>query len=261
MIAFVEVAPAADLYDRELKSTGAAIVERIGTSGRRMQIERNSDLFTLTRDGWIYIHAGIFKCYYNDRLVRLYERGDVLMFSPVADSLAGFHCVSEFAAEVTVFETNDITRLLGSTPDDAALMLRYCMLQSTLMHILCAAYASGECRPEFRISEFTPGSVIIAEGAPALEIFQMIQGTARVTVRGVEVGRVGEGEVFGEISFFTGLARSATVTATSDCMVQIMDKDDFIALARLKPSVNLAVSKTLSQRLVETNRRLAGDTR
>ena len=37
-----------------------------------------------------------------------------------------------------------------------------------------------------------------------------------------------------------------------------MDKDEFVTLVKLKPTVNLSISKTLSNRIVETNRKIAG---
>ena len=257
MIAYIEVPPAADVYDRELKTTGAIIAERLGGSGRRMQLERNSDLCAVSPGGWTFIRCGIFKCYFGSRLVRLYETGDLPVFAFLPDLPGDLRCTSEFGSEVTIFDAGDIALHIATHPGDAALLIRHVSLQSTLTHILCAAYTTDELRPEFRIREFEPGAVIIAEGAPALEIYQMIQGDATVTVRSVEVGKVGAGELFGEIGFFTGLARSATVTANTACTVQTMNKSDFLALARMKPSVNIAVSKTLSERLVETNRKIS----
>ena len=257
MISYIEMHPAAELLDKESKALGGSIIRSIAAETTSLQLERGTDLFSCVKDGLVYIDKGIFKYYHRNKMVRLYETGDLLFTAPLAVN-AECRCSSEFGAAVHLFDNKKLTAHFTAHPGDAPLFLRYFALQSALMHLLCAAYTTDDLRPDFSIKKFDPGTVIISEGAPALEIYQMIQGIAVVTVNKVQVGKVEAGEVFGEISFFTGSTRSATVTAETECIVQIMGKDDFITLASLKPSVNFAISKTLSERLVATNKKISG---
>ncbi|MBN1577705.1 MAG: cyclic nucleotide-binding domain-containing protein [Chitinispirillaceae bacterium] len=257
MIAYIEVPPSVDLLDKEAKALGNAIIKSLSTAGTPMKLDRDTDLFSCVTDGWVSIDKGIFNYYHRNKMVRLYETGDLLPLTSLG-SASECRCVSDFGTAIRIFGSQEIADHLAAHPGDIVHFLRYTAVQSTLMHILCASYSSDDLHPDFTIRAFDPGTIIIAEGAPALEIYQMIQGIAVVTVKNVEVGMVESGEVFGEISFFTESARSATVTAKTECSVQVMRKDEFLSLAKLKPSVNLAISKTLSQRLVETNKKIAG---
>ncbi|MBN1307894.1 MAG: cyclic nucleotide-binding domain-containing protein [Chitinispirillaceae bacterium] len=259
MIVYIEVPPTVDMLDKEMKTLGGLLRATLSTSGTPLQLDRGTDLLSCVSNGWVFIDNGIFKYYHRNKMVRLYETGDLLPLTSL-NVASECRCVSDFGTTIRIFENREIADHLAAHTDDIVHFLRYTAVHSTLMHILCASYSSEDLHPDFTIRTFKPGSIIIAEGAPALEIYQMIQGTAVVTVKNVEVGIVESGEVFGEISFFTESTRSATVIAKTDCTVQVMRKDEFLTLAKLKPSVNLAISKILSQRLVETNRKIAGET-
>ncbi len=258
MIAYVEVPGEAALIDIELKSLGKNIIDNLSVPGKQLSIERGTDLFSCVNNCWVFIHDGVFKYYHQSKLVRFYERGDMLAVQNSRNNY-GSRCMSEFGAVISTFSDQEIATHIATHPNDSRLFFRYLVLQTTVMHILCAAYTTDDLQPDFKFTKFDPGTVIIAEGSPALEIYQMVEGTATVTVKNVAVGTIEAGEVFGEISFFTGGTRSATVTATTECLIQVMQKNDFLTMVTLKPSVNLAISKTLSQRLVETNRKIAGN--
>lgn len=255
MIAYIEVPEEVTRLDILMKELAGTIAESITAVGRKEHLSTNTDLFSLTPEGWAIIQNGVFKFFFNSRLVRLYSTGDILPIIPEHRE-TGCTCTSEFGAEVHIVNADECNRHLASTPSTVPLFIRYLSLHTTMMHILCSAFMTDELHPELTIKEYRPGEIIIAQGAPALEIYQMIQGEAIVTVDGIEVGAVAAGEVFGEISFFTESTRSATVTAKNGCMVQCMGKDDFIDFTTMKPSVNFAISKTLSQRLMQTNKKI-----
>lgn len=256
MIAYIEVPPIVEQLDNSSKETGNEINTSLSSFGTRMKLESGTDLLRHAGSGWIYIQKGIFKYFYRNRLVRLYSTGDIIAITALQQD-SECRCVNEFGAEIHSFSNEEMVRYTASHPEDSRRLFDYLAMQSTLMHILCALYTTDDVRPDINIKQYEPDEVIIAEGDPAHEIYQMIQGDARVTVKGVKVGEVKSGEVFGEISFLTESTRSATVTADVTCAVQVMGKNDFTAMLKLKPSVNLAISRTLSQRLVETNRKIS----
>ena len=67
------------------------------------------------------------------------------------------------------------------------------------------------------------GEVLIAEGDPGTDVFVILEGTVVVTRQGEEVARLGAGELFGELAAFDGGVRAATVTATSDVELLLVD--------------------------------------
>lgn len=61
--------------------------------------------------------------------------------------------------------------------------------------------------------EVTEGTMLTAEGAPASELFVILEGVAGVYRRGRRVGTVGPGDFFGELAAIDGRARAASVVA------------------------------------------------
>jgi hypothetical protein len=56
------------------------------------------------------------------------------------------------------------------------------------------------------------GEALIREGEPVTHLFYIADGTARVTSYGKQVGRLGAGDLIGEVTVLSGDTASATVT-------------------------------------------------
>ncbi|MBA3787680.1 MAG: cyclic nucleotide-binding domain-containing protein [Actinobacteria bacterium] len=68
----------------------------------------------------------------------------------------------------------------------------------------------------FKEREFSAGDTISSEGKSGAGFFVIGEGTATVTVKGVERATLGPGEYFGEIALIDEGARTATLTAETD---------------------------------------------
>ena len=66
---------------------------------------------------------------------------------------------------------------------------------------------------EFMSRTYTAGETLAEEGGSGQTLIVIETGTVTVTVHGEEVGRLGPGAAFGEMSLVDRSARSATVTA------------------------------------------------
>jgi MFS family permease len=81
-----------------------------------------------------------------------------------------------------------------------------------------------------------PGHVIIRQGDEADRFYVIVDGSVEVTQGTAGAGApailrsMGAGEVFGEIGLLTGVPRTATVTATTECTLLALDKADFLEL-------------------------------
>jgi small-conductance mechanosensitive channel/CRP-like cAMP-binding protein len=80
-----------------------------------------------------------------------------------------------------------------------------------------------------RVLVFEAGAVIVREGDPGGSMFVLMRGEASVTLARTagEVARHRDGGFFGEMSLLTGDARSATVTAVTDCELIEIASDAF----------------------------------
>jgi CRP-like cAMP-binding protein len=68
----------------------------------------------------------------------------------------------------------------------------------------------------FREHRFPAGAEVTVEGRGGVGFFVIVDGTAKVTVKGRTSGRLGPGDHFGEIALIDNGPRSATVTATEE---------------------------------------------
>src|SRR5262249_9186979 len=99
---------------------------------------------------------------------------------------------------------------------------------------------------------FGKGEKIIEQGKPGKSMYILADGSAEVRVEYegevVQVGRLGQGDCFGEISLLTGEPRTATVIAESDCEVVKIEKSAMRALLLKQPRLAETLSETLAAR-------------
>jgi CRP-like cAMP-binding protein len=88
------------------------------------------------------------------------------------------------------------------------------------------------------------GRRFIIEGSNDMEAFIILEGEALVERDGVEVARIGPGDVVGEMAVLAGVPRTATVTATTEVTAEVLNRREFISLLDREPEVmkNVLVS-------------------
>ena len=100
--------------------------------------------------------------------------------------------------------------------------------------------------------EFADGTVIIEEGADSEEMYVVVSGellvTKRVAGRIVELGRIGPGEVFGEIALLDQAPRNASVTAQGATVLIRVPVEAFEELLN-DPRVVRRMFRTVTARL------------
>lgn len=77
---------------------------------------------------------------------------------------------------------------------------------------------------------YPAGTVLASEGEMGHEFMVIADGTAEVSVSGRVVAMLGPDDFFGEVALLDGGPRSATVTATSDVVVRVIEERDFSVL-------------------------------
>lgn len=93
------------------------------------------------------------------------------------------------------------------------------------------------------------GHLLIAQGDKDRKIYFLESGSLKVDIRTdgglVQLAILGPGTVVGEGSFFSHLARNASVAAYSDCTVWEMGPQEFSKLSHQHPNVALALAMAL----------------
>ena len=107
---------------------------------------------------------------------------------------------------------------------------------------------------------FAPGDTMTRQGAVAHWLYLIVRGEARVFVATagapVEVGRLGEGTVFGEMGLLTGEPRSATVVALTAVDCFRLDKAGFAEVLRERPEIAAEISSIVAARNAQRHARL-----
>ncbi|WP_072397233.1 cyclic nucleotide-binding and patatin-like phospholipase domain-containing protein [Hyphomicrobium sp. CS1GBMeth3] len=98
------------------------------------------------------------------------------------------------------------------------------------------------------------GDVLMREGDAADALYIVVSGRFAVTLEGRRdpVSEIGAGQPVGEIAFFTGRPRTATVTAMRDSLVLALPRTEFDALVSSHPGIWSALAATLARRLADT---------
>jgi CRP-like cAMP-binding protein len=93
-------------------------------------------------------------------------------------------------------------------------------------------------------------SSIVAEGQKGLRMYAVLEGTVRVLIGGRIVERLGPGGVFGEAALIDASAqRLASVLAETDCSLQPITREAFLALVKMSPEFAQQMLTSLAERL------------
>lgn len=74
------------------------------------------------------------------------------------------------------------------------------------------------------------GATLTRQGEPGREFMIITSGTAKVVIDGETVAHLGPGDFLGELAVISGTKRTATVVATSEMCVEILNRREFMAL-------------------------------
>jgi CRP-like cAMP-binding protein len=105
---------------------------------------------------------------------------------------------------------------------------------------------------------FTAGTVLASQGTTGHEFMVIEDGKARVDVGGKTVATLGAGDFFGEVSLLDGGPRTATVTAETDIVADVIAQREFAALIDTAPHLARKLLKGLALKLRGADMQLAG---
>jgi CRP-like cAMP-binding protein len=106
-----------------------------------------------------------------------------------------------------------------------------------------------EIARSLRERTFTAGEEVLTEGHAGVGFFVIVEGEARVTVRGAERARLGPGDHFGEIALVAGSERTATVTADSDLKCLALTSWEFRPLVEANGEIAWKLLQALARKL------------
>lgn len=105
------------------------------------------------------------------------------------------------------------------------------------------------------------GQTIFAKGDVGTSLFAILEGQVKVISFSMQgknavLNFLGPGDIFGEIALLDGGARTADVTAVTNCKLIAIDRRDFLSLLHSKPDIAQKLIEILCARLRNTSRQL-----
>lgn len=194
-----------------------------------------------------YINAG-----WQERTAFILQENDFI-FLPAASAPSDFHYLAD---DRCTLEFYDIPQLINpnNSQDSAQQWLKALLCMNALLSHMLAYSSRGSIRPQAGFLRFQHGDTIIEEGDQDNEVFTLMKGAAEVSLNGVTMGMIEEGEVFGALSVLTGEPRSATVRAASSCTVMAIPGAQFLDLLHSQPQTGVQLLGTLAKRLNQLSR-------
>lgn len=104
--------------------------------------------------------------------------------------------------------------------------------------------------------EIAAGTVLFNQGDPASEMYAVVSGQLQVSVNGVEIERVGQDGIVGEMALVNHSPRAATVTAVTDSVVVPITEAEFLGHVHKTPFFALQVLRITTERLRRANQLL-----
>ncbi|MBM3663504.1 MAG: cyclic nucleotide-binding domain-containing protein [Actinobacteria bacterium] len=96
-----------------------------------------------------------------------------------------------------------------------------------------------------------PGRVVMRQGDLGQEFAVVVSGSLDVVKDDVAVASLGPGDYFGELALLETIPRTASVVATSDVVLEVIDRRGFNTLLDDLPSLSRSMVKGMAHRLVE----------
>ncbi len=107
-----------------------------------------------------------------------------------------------------------------------------------------------------RVYQAESGTVLCHQNQISNDLFFILHGEVKITKesdeKDIEIGTLGAGDIFGEISALFSAPRIATVTTNKPSLILEMDKNDFIKLLDQAPNLKQVVHKQLGKRKLQT---------
>lgn len=252
MLSLLEIPVYIETMYSEYKDLARDVYEAVKHAGTSERVPAHKDLFKhAEKDSFIYIKDGVFRFAIDGNMVRFYSEFDFVA-SP-KESVPNSTLISDFASDFTVFEKRTF---LEHVRKDNAVMEKWAAmtgLESKINLFLASSYMKQIVAPDFELKGYDKGDLILEEGDESNDIFEMVSGSAEAIQKERQLGIINEGEVFGEVSFFLGIPRTATVRALEKCLVKKIHEDNFSDMIRHNPNFIISISKTLTGRIVKLN--------
>jgi CRP/FNR family transcriptional regulator, cyclic AMP receptor protein len=109
-------------------------------------------------------------------------------------------------------------------------------------HLRALARVSG-------VAEYGDGALVVKEGVAGTVFFVILEGKARVVVKGRTLARLGKDDFFGEMSLIDGGPRAADVLTEGPSRMLTLSRTEFRKLLASEPALSTRLLETMAGRI------------
>jgi CRP/FNR family transcriptional regulator, cyclic AMP receptor protein len=206
------------------------------------------------------VQRGSITASYQNKALYTLESSDILLpdiAGGLDQNIAVFYS-SDAGAHLHCYPALEFMQRVFDEPAAVRLWTRLLITYAGLMLRIAAANAQVEAPATLGFEAYEPGDIIIQQGDRADFVYNMSSGMAEVLVDDVNVGRIGEGEIFGAMAALTHADRSATVRAKTACSIVKVPKEQFTELIKSNPATIHGLLIDMANSIVNLNEQLVG---
>ena len=101
---------------------------------------------------------------------------------------------------------------------------------------------------------YNSGEIIYSINEPSQNVFLIHSGEVAIETRfGLVIGRLHEGEIFGEVGHIMSRPRTVTARAATKCIVKVIDDETLKAKLQEADPICLALIRGLAMRISDAN--------
>ncbi len=199
------------------------------------------------------IRSGVVTAVSKGVEVVCFEEGDLIGLGrvfglPVSDLKV------DDTVEIELIHRDDFVSFVNSDPMRQHRWSNYLLtMTATYQEVLNHFHVKVQMQTPKGFQRTLNGERILKEGDVADTVYQLMSGSADVTVDGVNVGEILDGEIFGAMAVFTGELRNATVVAREDCQLLAIPKAQFVDLIRAQPETAITLLDNMSRCIKSLN--------
>ncbi len=122
----------------------------------------------------------------------------------------------------------------------------------------CSKRELGDLARRAERVDASAGTVLVEEGAKAVEFFVITSGAAKVIRGGRTVAKLGPGDHFGELGVLADQRRSATVVATEDISLVVLARAEFLGAIAEIDTLSRKLLAGLAAQVIELDKKAYG---
>src|SRR6185295_12377640 len=156
-----------------------------------------------------------------------------------------------FAHDLPVCEDARLVRHRIVMADQAGVPNPALLLRSTAIFRELSNDQLAEIWSHAKVHNLLRGETLVRQNAPSDSVYIVVSGRFEVWVEGQTepINEIGVGEPIGEIGFFSGAPRNATIVAARDSVVLELDRASFDDAARDVPAIQQTLLRAMARRL------------